>query len=260
MNPSLQICLIGAGNLAWHIGPALSASGARVVQVFSRTEGHARELAQRCNCSFTLNLPHLTTDADIYLLCLTDDAVEEVLADIPLPSGAILVHTAGSLPLQLLTRVASRAGVFYPLQTFTRGVPVDLSATPFLIEGTEPDVFVILTRIALGISRIVHPVNSEQRLALHLAAMFSSNFVNHLWALTEKRLDPQQLGMELLYPLISETLRKARETSPASAQTGPARRGDEKTMLRHLRLLEEKSTEAAIYKLLSASIRDFYTR
>lgn len=251
--------MVGAGNIAWHLTNSLAHAGVKIVQVYSRTIGHARELAEQVGTDWTTQPDAITRNADVYLLCLKDDALEGFLAHTRFPDKAIVAHTAGSQSLELITPYTENAGVFYPLQTFTRKVPLDLRETPFLIEGQTKAITRQLMDLAAMISDKVCTMNSEQRMILHVAAMFASNFVNHLWALSDRWLTSHHIDRQLMAPLVAETLRKAINTSPGEAQTGPARRGDLETMQRHLDLLAHLPLESDIYKLLSKSIADFYS-
>lgn len=259
MHSLKKICIVGAGNIAWHLSHALANAGHQIVQVFSRTINHARELAEPLGAAWINHPEAITREAGIYLLCLKDDALAGFLTKVHFPDDAIVAHTAGSQSINLITPYTQNAGVFYPLQTFTKHIPLDLHETPFLIEGQTEMVSQQLVKMAALISEKVYIMNSEQRMALHVAAMFASNFTNHLWALTDRWLTAHHISPQVLAPLMTETLRKALNTSPKEAQTGPARRGDEETMQRHLDLLAHLPLESAIYKLLSKSIGDFYS-
>ena len=94
----------------------------------------------------------------------------------------------------------------------------------------------------------------EQRANLHVAAVFANNFANRCFAIAEKILEEKDLPFELLHPLMEETLAKALQDSPARMQTGPAMRGDEDTLRRHLLLLADHPAWMEIYRELSENI------
>ena len=91
-----------------------------------------------------------------------------------------------------------------------------------------------------------------------MAAVFASNFSNHMLALSKEIMRRHDLNFEFLKPLIAETFNKSFEIGPDKAQTGPARRGDLETLDAHMELLKEDPAVAEIYKLVSQHILDTY--
>ena len=248
-----KITLIGAGNLAWHLGHALTNKGIGVSQVISRRIGAAQQLAQQLHAASSDNLSLLEKNTDICILCVSDDAIPQVLNSLD-PGNCLVIHTAGSVPMAVLSGSALHYGVLYPLQTFTREKQVAFEKIPLLIEGNSPEVLKRITRLAGSITDQVIPADSNQRLSLHLAAVFASNFSNHMYALAEKISREHGLSFELLRPLMEETTSKAISMSPVSAQTGPAVRRNRTVIEKHLALLQEHPDLQQLYKLISESI------
>ncbi len=250
---------VGAGNVASQLLPALASAGVvGLVGVWSRTLSHARELAAACGVAAecaTDNLDSLPC-GDMYIASVADDLLPQLPAHVG-RNGALWVHTSGSVDASVLAPLSSDYGVMYPLQTFSRGVAVDISATPFFIEGSTPEVAQMLTVIAEMISWRVYPADSARRGRMHAAAVFACNFANHLWAHADDILRRDaSLSLEVLEPLLRETLRKALLVGPREAQTGPARRGDSGVIAKHCALLPEH--QATLYRTLTDSIIDYY--
>ncbi len=251
-NP-VRISLIGAGNLATRLGIALKAAGHDFVQVYSRTEASAQTLAKLLGAEAVMRPEALHSDASLYICALKDDALPEILNKVDVGNG-ILVHTAGSLPLDVLKPFAVKTGVFYPLQTFNKGREVDFKTIPVFVESTHKVVLYILKQLAMDLGSEVYEITSEQRLKLHLSAVFACNFVNYLYSVSNDLLAEQNLPFEVLKPLILETAAKVQTRSPADVQTGPAVRFDRKVMDKHLALLEKHPTWKTLYKDLSLGI------
>lgn len=252
------IVFIGAGNLAFHLARALYYKGFRIVQVYSRTEKSARELASEIEAKWTTNLADVTVDADIYIISLKDSALLDLLPQITAGKGnALLVHTAGSVPMDIFKGLAERCGVFYPLQTFSKSKEVDFGKIPFFIEARCPGDAELLREIAGKLSAQVYEITSQQRKSLHLAAVFACNFTNHLYALAEEILARYGLPFDILLPLVDETARKVHHLSPRQAQTGPAVRYDTNVMDAHLIMLSEYPAMQDIYRMLSESIHHY---
>ncbi|MGB3849711.1 MAG: Rossmann-like and DUF2520 domain-containing protein [Tunicatimonas sp.] len=251
--------MIGAGNVAWHLAPALEDAGLVVERVYSRRRRNAQQLADRLYGTDAQNhLNFSDSEAQLFIVAVTDDAIKEVVQKLQLPAGATLVHTSGSQPLRALRpAVTNRTGVLYPVQTFSRARRIDLRHVPLCLESEDPEVLLRLTKLARKISQHVALVNSEERQALHVAAVFANNFTNHLLRMAQTLAEAHHIDASLLHPLIEETVRKALEGDPAAAQTGPAARGDETTIRRHLRQLKSfDPAYAKVYRLLTQHIQE----
>jgi predicted short-subunit dehydrogenase-like oxidoreductase (DUF2520 family) len=248
------VVIVGAGNLAWHLGHHLFKAGIDILQVFNRTPDPGELLAARLNASFTNRLDCLTENADLYILAVSDDAIGIILETLRFKTGQLVLHTAGSIAMDVFSGKAENYGVFYPLQTFTKEKAVDFSHIPLLIEANKVENLESIGQLALKLSDSVHEVNSEKRLYLHLAAVFASNFTNHMLAVTEKLLQEKNLSFDLLKPLMQETMAKALIMSPLQAQTGPAIRGNYPVIEKHLALLENHSEIRELYRVITESI------
>lgn len=247
------ICLIGAGNLATQLGMVLRKAGLQFTQVYSRTAESANALAEKLGCQAVCRLEDLTLDADLLLFALKDDALESVLSKLSL-QGKLIAHTAGSLPMSVLAPYSNRYGVFYPLQTFSKQRTVDFSEIPFCLEASDSEVMADLKELAGRLSNKLEEISSEQRQSLHLAAVFTCNFVNHFYYLGQQVVENFGVDFDLLKPLILETAAKVMEIKPFDAQTGPAKRFDETIINKHLNFLADHPELQEIYSFVSRSI------
>lgn len=251
------IAVIGAGNVAWHLAPALAAAGHAITAIYSRSPASREALAQLLPSAqpvSTLELQHMAVD--VVVMAVPDAALAEVATELKVAPGTIVVHTSGSQPLALLQPVqGAHTGVFYPLQTFSKSKPVDFARVPLLVEAQEEEALQQIEMLAQSISRQVQRVSSEARKQLHLAAVFACNFTNHLLGISQQLLQEANLPKELLQPLLEETIEKASRQNPFSVQTGPAVRGDENVLQAHLHMLQPYPRYQAIYKQLSQSIQ-----
>ncbi len=252
MSPeNCKIVLIGAGNVATHLGIALQEKKFSILQVYSRTLSSAKALGERLHTAYTDNLENLNPDASIYLFALKDSVLPEVLNAFPHFPG-LFVHTAGSLPMQVFENHAEHYGVLYPLQTFSKERNISFERIPLFVEARYPDDELLLKEVANTISQNVFHLSSEKRKYLHLAAVFACNFTNHLYNLAAEILEEQSIPWEILQPLIQETAAKAEALHPEKAQTGPAIRYDQEVIEKHLSLLSGSNKE--LYRILSQSI------
>lgn len=250
------IVFIGAGNLATNLAKALYRKGFRIVQVYSRTEDSARRLAEEVEAEFTTHPEDINSFARLYIVSLKDSAVAELLPAIVAGKRkeALMVHTAGSIPMSIWEGHAEHYGVFYPMQTFSKQREVDFREIPFFIEASTPEDTELLKAIAATLSERVYEATSEQRKSLHLAAVFTCNFTNHMYTLAAELLEKYNLPFDVMLPLIDETARKVHELSPKAAQTGPAIRYDENVINNHLAMLSDDPGMQQLYELISRSI------
>ncbi len=250
------IVFIGAGNLATNLAKALYHKGFRIVQIYSRTEESARNLAEKVEAEFTTDLGEVNPYARLYIVSLKDSAFTELLPAIVAGKRkeALLVHTAGSLPMSVWEGAAEHYGVFYPMQTFSKQREVDFREIPFFIEASTPEDTEFLKAVAATLSERVYEADSEQRKSLHLAAVFACNFTNHMYALAADLLEKYHLPFDVMLPLIDETARKVHELSPKAAQTGPAIRYDENVINNHLAMLSDDAGMQRLYESISRSI------
>lgn len=253
----MNIALIGAGNVAWHLAQAFTKAGHKVVTVYSRTATQRDALLQLLpNARATEKTDFTNLAVDVVVLAVPDAAIAGVAAQLQVKPGTVVVHTSGSQPLALLQSIpGAKTGVFYPLQTFSKQKALDLKHVPFLVEAEEEVTLDQLTQLAQSISNQVQQVNSEARKQLHLAAVFACNFTNHLLGISHQLLQNAGLPHTLLQPLIQETIAKAALYPPFEVQTGPASRHDAATIQAHLQMLEQQPVFQELYLKLTQSIQ-----
>jgi predicted short-subunit dehydrogenase-like oxidoreductase (DUF2520 family) len=252
-----NVVIIGAGNVATHLSIAIRNADYNIIQVYSRQIDNAVLLASLLGVEATDNLEEIDRSADIYLIAVSDSAIEKVVAQLPGLKG-VVAHTSGSMDMDLLEKF-DNYGVFYPFQTFTKEKQLRVSEVPLLLEASSPRAEKVLLELAGDISNKVQLSNARMRKALHISAVFACNFVNHMYALAGELLEKEGLSFTLLEPLIRETTQKALTMSARDAQTGPARRKDRVVMNRHIETLNDKSFHREIYTLVSESIMKMYS-
>ncbi|MCX6292030.1 MAG: DUF2520 domain-containing protein [Bacteroidetes bacterium] len=253
----MKIVLIGAGNVATHFGKAMKRAGHSILQVYSRSDSSAATLAKKLSASPTTNVTEITGTADVYVVALRDEAIEPFLAAFGI-TGKIIVHTSGSVPINVFEKKFRNFGVIYPVQTFSKKHSVSFRNVPLCLEANNQHAKSKITSLSKSVSGEVHYLSSEKRKWIHLAAVFANNFTNHLFSVAESILAKENISLEMLHPLMHETALKARKNSPRDIQTGPAKRGDATVMEEHLKLLSSKKQFREIYRLMSESIEEMH--
>lgn len=248
-----DIVIIGAGRLATHLGSAFVKNGLKVVQIYNRTPEKGRKLAERLGASFTDKFREIRLNADIYILAVSDSVLEELASRLRLKNKCV-VHTSGTMELEILAPISSNTGVFYPVQTFSPNRRIDFSMIPVCIEANSKSTERYLTFYAQKITRKIYYLNSERRQLLHLGAVFGSNFTNFIYAVTEELLGSGGIPFELLEPLILQTARNIKHGNLIHSQTGPAARGDMKVLEKHREMLADHPDFLEIYNLITENI------
>lgn len=249
----IKVIILGNGNLATHLTRVfIKKKHVDLIQVYSRSLDKVKKISGKV--AVTDNLLELK-DADIYIIAISDNSISDFSSRLNL-QGRLVVHTSGSVPMNDLNGDFNK-GVFYPLQTFTKGKKIKFKNIPLCIETENKEDLILLKKLASEISNNVRLINSEERSKLHLAAVYVNNFVNHLYHIGNKICSENKISFDILYPLIIETAHKIKYISPKKAQTGPAKRNDSKIIKKHLSKLPSNQKE--IYSILTHSITNSFT-
>lgn len=249
----MRIVIIGSGNVATHLACGLFGAGHEIAGVFSRTPANASALAAKVRSHVLASPAEVASSRpDVVLLSLADSCAREVIDSLPPVPGAVVLHTSGTLPQEILLPLGADAGILYPLQTFSKNVPVDLATVPFFVEGTTPYAADVARRLAGDLSRKVHYADAEKRKILHIAGVLSCNFPNYLWDCCRRLLEEAGYPLGVVEPLVRATVDKAFAVGPHEAQTGPARRNDTEVIAAHVKALP--APLADIYQKISDEI------
>tara|TARA_B100000767_G_scaffold33103_1_gene28274 strand:+ start:145 stop:900 length:756 start_codon:yes stop_codon:yes gene_type:complete len=246
-----NIILLGSGNVATHLGCAFKKSNYNIVQVYSKSIDNAKELANKLNSHFTNDLNKLIS-ADLIIVSINDDSISNILRQI---KNTAIVHTSGSIGLNVFKKKFSKHGVIYPLQTFNKEVSLNISEIPFCIEGNSIKFENQLFEIAKSLSNNVVKMNSHQRKQLHIAAVFACNFSNHMYSIADDLLAKEDIDFKILLPLIRTTIANLENNRPKKVQTGPAKRKDTIIIQEHLDIIKEKEIRDLYHKITDNIIK-----
>jgi predicted short-subunit dehydrogenase-like oxidoreductase (DUF2520 family) len=257
MKPIETISIIGAGCVGTFLAKKLHAGGFVIDQIMSKQKEHGPALAAEVNAELIeedFNL--LKHNSDLYIVAVKDDVLMEIRRKIP-HMDKIIVHTSGSVPMDVFKKSSPHFGVLYPLQTIIKERDLDISIIPFFITASNRETTDVLKNFASLFTNFVQEITDEKRSILHLAAVFASNFVNYQLKIAKDILEKENLAYEILKPLVEETISKAFDIDPVKAQTGPAKRGDCNIVDKHKALLKNPD-QLELYTLLSEIIKQEY--
>lgn len=254
----MEISFIGAGNLAWHLAQSLFKAGFKINGIYSRNIKNARKLSDLTNSEAFSSFENIKP-ADFFIISIPDDALINLCTNKLLKqkiNNKLVVHTAGSVEMNVLENLSDNFGVFYPLQTFSKQRDINFTNIPICIEANSEKLSSELFKIGEKISNDLRIINSVQRKYIHISAVFSCNFVNYLYSVSEDLLKTQNIDFSIMLPIIQETANKLNSGTPKEMQTGPAIRNDIQTMNKHLDLLEEYPNLKKIYNFVSNNINE----
>lgn len=259
MNVPQKITLVGAGNVAWHLGHRLVELGYEIVKIISRKSKRAEKLAVGLQSRIENDFNVSNAESDFVIVAINDTFLCEVLHKLD-SENSILLHTSGSIGMDAFPKYIYNYGVLYPFQTLTAGVDVSFEEIPLCIEGSGEKTLDQIAVLAKKMGPVVRIIDSEQRRILHLAGVIGNNFTNHLMALAYDMLEKNNIDKKLLTPLLDETLHKLKKTSAYEAQTGPARRNNKEVIEKHIKLLDDEPSLKKLYSIISDSIIAYYSR
>jgi predicted short-subunit dehydrogenase-like oxidoreductase (DUF2520 family) len=252
----MRVVIIGSGNVANVLGEKIVVAGHEVLQVFGRDEQKAGMLAGKLKAATCTDRELLSTDADLYLVAVSDAAVASIAGWLRV-KDKLVVHTAGSVMMQVLKPCSSRYGVLYPLQTIRREVNMT-PEIPLLVDGDSNETIAEIFSFAGSLSATVHQADDDKRKKLHVSAVIINNFSNHLYTLAADYCRTENLDFRLLLPLIAETAERIKNHSPKEVHTGPAVRNDAETIATHLHLLGRYPELSKLYQVFTESISGYY--
>lgn len=252
-----ELSFAGAGRVATALCLGFYNAGIRISRIVSKTAGNGRSLAGKCNAEWS-QTPEFDQATDIIIVAVPDHILQQVLFSIKFPENTIVTHTAGSFGLEVFPPHIKKSGVFYPLQTFTPGRKISFDNLPFFIEASDSGTGKVLADMAGLLGGRVHFIDSERRKLIHLAAVFTCNFTNHMLTLGKEISSKAGLDFNILEPLMKETVAKALDPGPEHSQTGPAIRNDQITLKKHLELLSFSPEFQDIYRHITQSIIKYH--
>ncbi len=248
-----SVVIFGCGNVASYFAERFKELGFTILQVYHPDIQKAEAFAVSYQAIAIDDIKKVNQQADIYFIAVKDSVIENIAVQLPITSGIVL-HTSGAIKLEVLNK-HKRAAVFYPLQTFTKGIKTVNKDFPLLIESAAKSDESYLEQLAVKMGMQVHFINSNQRTEIHLAAVFAANFANHCIKIGYDLMASKNHPPEMLLPLIKESIYKLNYITPAEAQTGPAIRHDDVTIEKHLQLLNNNTSLKLLYELLTKNIQ-----
>lgn len=245
-----SIGIIGSGNTAWQLAHHFVKSGVALKFIASRNQEAALQLAS----SLCTESHHISEFPEVegLILCVTDTAIEEVSISIK-DKSKWQAHCCGSVSIESLAH--ENKGVFYPLQTMTKGRFLEAKRIPVCVEANNAELESKLKALAKDCGFNSLDLNSEMRAGTHISAVMVNNFTNHVLAHAFKWAHENNIDKQVFRQLAIETIDKAFDLGAEKSQTGPAKRKNEAIISKHLDQLESMPESRELYNFLTNSIK-----
>jgi predicted short-subunit dehydrogenase-like oxidoreductase (DUF2520 family) len=236
----MKLGIIGGGRAAWAFGSTWRRMGWPLTGIMLRSEGPIARLLDTPRRS----VAEVAKDSEVILVAVSDGAIAEVAASIP-QTPAIIFHPSG-----ILTSV--RGGFsLHPLKALPPvGEPSDLRDALLVFEGAHRDV---ARRIADSAGARFAEIIAAQKALYHAAAVFGSNYVAALLDVAEELIGVEH-AREDIAALAQSAIDNWRKHADSRRFTGPAVRGDQEVIERHLAALQRDPKLAELYRLLAERI------
>jgi len=257
-----NITLIGAGSVATNLAHIFLKNNFIINQVYSKTLTSAQKVSNLTNSQATNKITEINKNSDLYIISINDDFYKEIIQKLKIPEKSLILHTSGSININIFKNKYKNYGVFYPLQTFTKNKILDFKNIPLCIEANTTENLQKLNKLATIFSENINIINSNQRKTIHLSAVFACNFTNHMIDIAYRINEKNNINPDILIPLITETIKKSTENHPKNNQTGPAKRNDNKIISEHIDILNKIFTSKdlenipKLYRFVSENIQD----
>lgn len=239
--------------MAARLTAAIKQAGLNVSAIYSRNPQTAGELAAKHQIHILNSIEELQTS--MVFLCVNDDAIAAV-ADSLIHYRGIVIHTSGSTSSSVLSKF-NQYGVLWPVQTMTREGKINFQKTPLCVTASDAETLEHLGNIASILSEKVYILTDEERIGVHLAAVMTNNFINHLASATAQWMENHNLKYEIIVPILRTTMEKLTQQPYNFQQTGPAVRGDQAIIEKHLDMLADEESLQRIYKIITESIQTY---
>ena len=269
----LRVGFVGAGKVGCSLARYLQA-GAAIGQTgfCSRSAEHAREAAEFCDGCAYGSLAELAEFGQVIFLTVPDGAISRVAEELASCgvslAGKIVAHCSGAIASDALAAcrdVGAYVASMHPLYAVSSRFDCwqELGRAWFSLEGDDVAVRTLealLDRLGNGHARI----DASDKPRYHAAAVMASNLVVGLYDMAAGELarcgiDRDEAESALAALFLGNARHVASDGVEASL-TGPAARGDEATIARHLDVLADDAGVASAYSVLTERCRQIAAR
>lgn len=249
----MNLLILGTGKVATIFARKFNTSEDVAVRMWGRSLDKLVHLSEHYQIEFEPNFDNASVWADFIIVAVSDNAIASIAQKL---SGydKPVIHLSGNTSLEVLkAKNIMHCGVCWPVISFGS---IDEWSTdvPMVIEATDSETLNQIKKVFNLLPVKFYELPLEHRRILHIAAVASNNFVHHLFNIASQLLKDHNIPEEIIQSLIKTTVSNLDWSKLNETQTGPAVRGDHKTIEAHLQILSKNPEWAKLYETLSQSI------
>ncbi|MEX0944195.1 MAG: DUF2520 domain-containing protein [Balneolaceae bacterium] len=264
MNHSKSISIIGRGAVGMVMFDFFVKNNYPIRSVWDRSSGFIFDSddGSKKKMSTQSSFPNDEKDlGDFVFLAVPDDQIKIVtkrLSEISIDwNSRSVIHFSGNLVAEecsLLKDHGAAIASMHPIQTFTSGDRCErLKGITISLQG-QSSLCLELSEMVIEMGANPMQISAEQKGILHIAAVFSSNYIVSLLNISDNLLSQSGLksGIEILEPLLKQTVQNITSKGITEALTGPVSRGDYKSVQKHINHLQKNRNILDLYKKLGS--------
>jgi len=260
-----KLNVIGAGRVGKTLANLFVANQALTIgDVFDTDESRAKQAVEFIGGGSAVVDIAQIRPADIWLISVPDTHIASVAVQLSDQCAgvqdSIAVHSSGALSAEALAPLrAKRCAIAsaHPVLSFADpgSAIFQFEGTPCGLEGDER-ARAVWGEALSGVGARCFNIRSEKKKLYHAAAVFASNFLPVLSAISLELWNeagiPQELGETMLRTLARNSVGNLVALGPRDALTGPASRGDTTVVCEQARALAKWDTKTSeAYQVLS---------
>lgn len=186
------------------------------------------------------DLADAAAGVQLLVLATPDDLIAEVAGQVRVVPTTVVAHLSGSRGLDELGH-HPRTAAFHPLVSLPTP---EVGARRLIGAWYAVAGDVLADKVVAALGGRAFPLDDDDRAIYHAAAAIASNHLVALLGQVERLAAQVDVPFDAYLDLARSTLDNVATLGPRKALTGPAARGDEATLRRHLRALPTEERKA----------------
>ena len=268
----IKITVIGAGNLAHSLIPALIEKEYNIISVFDIHNESAKKLAEKYNIGhYSDALFNIEDESNLFLLTVPDGEIKTVAGLMALLNSnyenSLAIHFSGSRNIHELDDLKEKGcsvGSIHPMQTFPSNKKVSMKKVNAAVESDQEMVTDFLFSLTEELEMIPLAIKPEDKVFYHLMGVFASNFM--VANMRSAELSNVMINNSIpdlykyLKPIVNSTYTNITKYGAVNSLSGPIGRGDFKTIEMHVEAIRNNKELLLHYITNSLSLLEIAYR
>jgi len=270
----MRLNIIGAGHVGRTLGRLFHDSGlCEVGDILNQSRQSAAEAADFIGKGRPIADIGDLAPADVWMMSVSDAAIQPIAVDVARSSaalpGTVAFHCSGGVPSTALAPLANKGFdvcAVHPVKSLAdpEACVRTFAGTFCGAEGNDRALEVVGNLFEDCGGRIFR-LKTEEKEIYHAASVFVCNYVTALLDVGLKCFKrsgiERETALEVMGPLVMETVRNNLNAGPEASLTGPIARGDAALVRKHIQKLADwDAGVAALYRELAEPTVDISRR